>query len=389
MKTVLFTANIDAHILAFHLPLLKWFKAQGWHTVVASAGRAEIPDCDEKIDWSIRRNPFTSANIGAYRQLKRLLSERHFDIIHCHTPVASVLTRLAARSHRVKKAHRVTGKPALIYTSHGYHFYKGGPLAQWLTFYPLERWLSRRTDAIVTINRVDYELTLRRFHAKAVFQIPGVGYDESRFYLYQPNERMAMRTAYFDAGSQASAATRQCAGERLLIYVAELNQNKNQCLLIESLAKIRSQGHRCRLILVGQDRVDGVYARLARTLGVEGAVDFLGMRRDVDKLIPMCDIAVASSLREGLGINILEAMACGLPVVATATQGHQELIRDGDNGFIVAPGDPNRFAEQVCRLLSDPDLCEQFAAAGLETAKAYTRAASLAQMIDIYKPFMM
>ena len=175
-KKVLFTATVvKTHINVFHLPYLKWFKEQGYEVHVAAKNDfvnepCIIPNCDKFYDINFARFPFSKANIKAYKQLKKIITENNYDIIHCHTPVAGVLARLAARNCK---------KTTVIYTAHGFHFFKGAPLLNWLIYYPVERFCARFTDKLITINKEDYE---RAQHFKLrkngkVYYVSGVGID--------------------------------------------------------------------------------------------------------------------------------------------------------------------------------------------------------------------
>ena len=155
-KKVLFTATVDSHILHFHIPYLKLFKEKGYEVHVATNGNEEIPYCDKKHVISFERSPLKLNNLKAIGQLRKIINEENFDIIHCHTPMGSVVTRLAAKKAR-KKGTRV------IYTAHGFHFYKGAPKLNWFLFYPVEKYLSKYTDTLITINKEDYDLAKRKF----------------------------------------------------------------------------------------------------------------------------------------------------------------------------------------------------------------------------------
>lgn len=150
MKKILFVSN-TANFSKFNLPYMKWFKNEGWQVDYCSAGEEIVQNCDNQFSISIARSPFNLRNIMAYKELKKILYENSYDIIHCHTPMGGVLARLAAK--KLWKKHKVK----IIYTAHGFHFYKGAPLLNWLVYYPVEKYLSHFTDIIVTINEEDYE----------------------------------------------------------------------------------------------------------------------------------------------------------------------------------------------------------------------------------------
>lgn len=173
-RKVLFLSN-TANFSKFNLPYMRWFKEQGWRVDYASAGEEEVKDCDNQYTISIVRSPFSLKNFKAYRQLKKILSENHYDILHCHTPMGAVVARLAG------KAFRKNGLK-IIYTAHGFHFYKGAPILNWIMFYPVEKWFSKYTDVLVCINEEDYELAMRKkFKAKKIVKIDGVGVNLEKY----------------------------------------------------------------------------------------------------------------------------------------------------------------------------------------------------------------
>jgi glycosyltransferase EpsD len=154
LKKILFVSNI-ANFSKFNRPFMRWFREQGWQVDYASAGEENVPDCDNQYSICMVRNPFNIKNIKAYRELKLIL-KNNYDIIHCHTPIGGCLVRLVARKSRTK----------IIYTAHGFHFYKGAPIINWLIYYPIEKYLSQYTDCIVTINQEDYEIARSRFKTR-------------------------------------------------------------------------------------------------------------------------------------------------------------------------------------------------------------------------------
>ena len=183
MKKVLFVATVvKTHIMEFHIPYLKMFQDMGWETAVAARNDYEdpadcqIPFCDTYYDIPFERLPWKAANIKAYRELKAIIDREHFDIIHCHTPVGAMIARLAARDAR-KRGTKV------IYTAHGFHFFKGAPVKNWLMFYPAEWLLAPLTDVLVTINKEDYAFAKKKIRAKRIEYVPGVGVDTAKFHV--------------------------------------------------------------------------------------------------------------------------------------------------------------------------------------------------------------
>ncbi|MFP3123359.1 glycosyltransferase family 4 protein [Ectobacillus funiculus] len=329
-QKVLFCATIDNHFKAFHLPYMKWFKEQGWEVHVAASGNLDLPYVDKKYNISIQRSPFKLKNFDAYKELKAIIDKNGYKIIHCHTPMGGVLSRLAAR-----KARKYGTK--VIYTAHGFHFCQGAPLINWLLYYPIEKGLARYTDCLITINEEDYNLALKhRFKAGRIEHVHGVGVNIDRF---KPVEEARKRELKKSSGYKPD--------DFLMFYAAEFNKNKNQQLLIHALALLKDEVPTARLLLAGEGPLVESCRELAHKLGVGEMVHFLGYRRDIDQILPMCDIAVASSLREGLPVNIMEAMACGLPIVASDNRGHRELIRNNENGWVLAPDNISGMADRI------------------------------------------
>ena len=331
MKKVLFSATVDSHILAFHLPFLKWFKEQGYEVHVATNGDAEIPYCDKKIKISFERSPFKLNNIKAIFQLKKVISKEKYDIIHTHTPMGSVVTRLAAKGAR-KHGTRV------IYTAHGFHFFKGAPLLNWVLFYPVEKYLSKYTDTLILINKEDYNLAKKKFKkCRDIQYVPGVGIDENKF-----NIKMTKKDKH-----ELRESLDLKDSDFVMIYPAELSNRKRQIWLINTISTLLKENKDIHLLLPGKDSLNGQCQKLVRELNLEDQIHFLGFRRDIPKLLKISDLSVSSSRQEGLPVNIMEAMYVGLPIVASDCRGNRDLVKNGENGYIVSLDDSETFRDRI------------------------------------------
>ena len=336
---VLFTATlVRGHIAKFHIPYLKWFKEQGWETWVAAKndypdGVCEIPYCDHFVDIDFARSPFSSQTVTAYRQLRELFEHEQFDLIHTHTPVGGVLTRLAARDAR-------RGGTKVIYTAHGFHFYDGAPLVNWMLWYPVERLMSRFTDVLVTINHEDYKRAQRFAHCRVEY-VPGVGIDLERF-----------------AGSGNCDEKRRELGltsdEFVLLSVGDLIPRKNQAVIVEALKLLPDNA---RLLVCGTGPEEDNLNNLAKGLGVESRVSLLGFRDDVAAIMKACDALVFPSIHEGLPVSVMEAMASGLPVIASAIRGiDPDLLVNRESGLVLFATTPKALACAVRELMECPML---------------------------------
>lgn len=320
MKKVLYVATVDIHIKTFHLPYIKMLHDMEYEVHVATNGIEKFPYCDKKYTIPIERNPYKLKNLKAIKELKKIIDKENYDIIHCHTPMGSVITRLAAR-HARKTGTRV------IYTAHGFHFYKGAPIINWLLFYPVEKYLAKYTDTLITINKEDYELAKRKFgrRCKDIEYVSGVGIDTKKFDITMSKKEKS--TLKKSLGLKKN--------DFILTCVARLDKNKNQGFLISAMKKIIDKYNDIHLLLVGPDELNGKYQKKVKKYKLENNVHFLGKRDDIPKLLSISDIVVSASKREGLPVNIIEAFAAGKPVIALNCRGVDELIENGKNGYII------------------------------------------------------
>ena len=336
MKKVLYTATVDSHIKAFHLPYLKLLHDMGYKVYVATNGNEDFPYCDEKIVILFERRPFKINNINAIFKLKKIIDKENFDLIHCHTPMGGVVTRIAAKKAR-KKGTKV------IYTAHGFHFYKGAPLINWLLFYPIEKWLSKYTDILITINNEDYELAKNKFKKTKVKFINGEGIKTEKYDIEMSDkEKLELRKSL---GLKKD--------DFVIIYVAELSKRKNQGMAIKVIKKLSLKYSNIKFLVVGKDSYNGVYQDLTKKLDLEDKIIFTGRRNDVPKLMKISDIAISTSRQEGLPVNIMEAMLSNLPIVATNCRGNRDLIKNGENGYLVNINDVDNFATFVEKIYNN------------------------------------
>lgn len=343
MPKVLFVATVvKTHIMEFHVPYLQMFKDEGWETAVAARNDYEnpkdcsIPYCDCHYDIPFGRNPLKPSNLMAYRELKKIIEEGDYDIIHCHTPVGGMLGRFAARQAR-RRGTKV------IYTAHGFHFFKGAPLLNWLVYYPAERWMAHYTDDLITINKEDYNRA-QDFKAKRVHYVPGVGIDLEKF---APPTDAAERQREKD---EKRGELMLKSDDFVVLSVGELIKRKNHEVVIRAIAQIKRESeetyNRLQYLICGRGVLEQELKQLAKELEVEGHVHFLGYRSDICQICHASDLFVFMSFQEGLPVALMEAMACGLPVVCSAIRGNEDLVSDGKNG-ILSENSPKEVARHI------------------------------------------
>ena len=345
MKKALFVATVvKTHIMTFHVPYLKMLKEMGYETTVAARNDYEnpkdcvIPHCDQYYDIPFERSPLKLSNIKAFKSLKKVIDEGNYDIIHCHTPVGAMLTRLAALWAR-KRGTKV------IYTAHGFHFFKGAPLINWLLYFPVEWFLAYFTDVLITINKEDY-VRAQKFAAKKVYYVPGVGIDTKKFTVTD-KVRQEKRTAIRAEFGIPESAT-------VLLSVGELIPRKNHRVVIEALAKIDKDN--LYYVICGRGPLMESYKELAKLLGVSSRVMLTGFRSDVADFYCTSDVFVFPSLQEGLPVALMEAMASGLSVVCSDVRGSTDLVGENKAGILVLRNKADDYAKAICDCISKNDL---------------------------------
>ncbi len=369
MKKILLVATVQSHIAQFHQPLIDWLTKQGYTVDVAARDNLNTkPNLRFNTSGRIHniafeRSPFNPKNFGAYQELKRLIQEGEYEVVHCNTPVGGILTRFAANA--LRKQDKIT----VVYEAHGFHFFRGGSKKNWLLWYPIEKWFSRYTDVLITVNQMDYALASEKFKAKKVEHVPGVGLDLSRF-------EMAKKEASLREEFGLAEDT------KIIFSVGELNRNKNHKVILRALAKLNDP--QIHYFLAGDGPLKGKLAMLSKTLGIDNNVHFLGYRRDIPSLLKNADIYVFPSFREGLGMASIEAMATGLPIVTSNRHGINDYSENGKTGFKYDPNNAEGFAEGIRTILNNDALKREMGEYNIGVSKRFTIDASMARMSEIY-----
>ena len=337
MKRALVIASVASMIDQFNMPNIRLMREMGYEVDVATNFIEGSTCSDEKIaalkkilmQMNVRcfqidfsRNVLkVCQNVKAYKQTKKIIDENNYTLIHSHSPIGGFLSRIAARSARKQGTK-------MVYTAHGFHFFKGAPLKNWLIFYPIERISSRWTDVLVTITHEDYQLAQKKMYAKEVVYVPGVGIDTA---VFAPKENDAV----------INEAKRNELGiamiDTVMLSVGELNKNKNHEIVLRALAQLgRKDVH---YVIAGRGVLKEHLEQLAQELGVSSQLHLLGFRTDVKELFKMADFFAHPSYREGLSVAVMEAMANGLPVICTEIRGNTDLIEDGKGGYLFKPAE--------------------------------------------------
>jgi len=345
---ILFVATVRSHVGQFHMPFIKCLIEAGHEVHAAFRDNSkdkkglDLSGISQVHEIPFERNPLKINNIKAYYAMKKLLKEGNYDIVHCHTPVGGVITRLASLEAR-KNGMKV------FYTAHGFHFYKGASKKYWLLYYPIEKYLSRFTDCLILINQEDYDIAIKKsFCANKIVKVSGVGVDLEKFAYDLRYQKAELRRKH---GFQDD--------DFILIYPADLSKRKNQMMLLRVISRLKHTIPQIKLLLPGQPVLLEKYHQYAIENNIASRVEFMGYRRDIYELLALSDVAVSSSRQEGLPINIIEAMSVGKPVVATNVRGNADLIDDEKGGYLVELNDDKRMAEKIITIFQSKSLQEE------------------------------
>ncbi len=309
------------------------------------------------------RSPFSAGNWKAYKALKAIIDAERFDLVHCHTPTASMMTRLAAAKVRKQGS-------CVMYTCHGFHFHNASPKKNWLLYYPVERALSSCCDYLVTINQEDYNRA-KTFHCKNVRYIPGVGVDIDRIRRLVVNKE------------EKKEALGIPAHKLLIISAGELIERKNHEVIIRALAKVNDPD--IYYAIAGKGPLKAYLTDLAQELGVSDRVMLLGFRTDIFELYHAADISAYPSKIEGLGLSGIEAMAAGVPLVSSNVHGILDYVIDGKTGYAIDPQDVEGYAAAIRKLVEDPALRERMRQECLAAVEPFEISNALNAMWSIYR----
>ena len=354
MKKILFISNISHRITNFSIPSIEAGQQLGYEFHMA-ANYSGFTDDASKYNVKLHhidivRNPLSIKNVKAYKQMMTLLNKEKFDVIHCNTPIGGILGRLCGKKAKVSK---------IIYTAHGFHFYKGAPLINRTLFKWAEMWMARYTDAIITINREDY-LSAQQFKLRnggKVYYIPGVGID-TKSYQHVGIDKQALRRSL---GLQED--------DIVLIAMGDLIPRKNYTTSIMAIAKAANP--KLHFLICGKGPELGKLRSLAKKMKVDNQIHFLGYRTDIKELLSIADIFLFTTKQEGLPRSMMEAMASGLPCIASKIRGNIELIEEGIGGYLRDPSDVDGLAEAINFLAADETKRKEMGLNNLETIKQF------------------
>lgn len=355
MKKILYVTNITRNINSFFIPHINYLQENGF--IVDCACKISGEHCIEKnkfkrvpkfFDIPFTRTPIHYKNIVALFKLIKLQKKERYDIIHVHSPIAGIYTRLLKIFYSDIK---------MVYTAHGFHFYKGSSKISWIIFGNIEKLFSKLTDTLITINNEDFEVA-KTFKCNDVRKINGVGVDFSEFKTMDKETKIKLRES---VGVEID--------DFVLIMVGEHNKNKNQIQLIKAIEDIEKINPKIKAILIGDGELLEENKRYISDNNIKN-VKVLGFRKDVNEMINISDVLISMSYREGLPKNVIEAMACSKPLILTDIRGNRDLVMNNKNGFIVNVGDIEHTKKAIIKLYNIENI-DYLGNKSLEYSKIY------------------
>lgn len=361
MKKILLTCT-DLMAIQFFTEHIKFWHEKGYRVdLVCSPVGGRVNELVEFLDGiengsirtvALNRSPFKISNLKGYLQLKKIAKENHYDFVVTNEPVMGLLTRLAFAN---KKRTKVT------YIAHGFHFYKGGSKLNNLIYKSIEGFASHFTDTLVTINKEDFEAA-KDFKLKkngTIRYIPGIGVNTSKFYKSTKEDHIKIRE---ELGISHN--------DFVIAVIGELNDNKNQETIIKAVASLKNECPNLKSVLMGKGEKSEYLKDLCNELDINDRICFLGYRHDVNRVLSVCDLGASASFREGLGLNIIEEMASGLPVVASENRGHRDIVTES-NGALLQKNTAEEFSKAFYDLYKSPEKCKAISENNLELCKRF------------------
>ena len=362
MKKILIVCTTDSMIWNFLVPHIYEMQKKGLSVECACSRTGfyfdELVNKNGFIlhEINFARNPFKVQNIRAFFKLNTLIKNNRYDCIYGHEPVGGAMSRLCGMLNDCK----------IIYMAHGFHFYKGARIKNWLFFYSIEKFLSIFTDVLITINKEDYDIS-KKFYAKKQVLVHGIGIDTNK---YKIQESDCLKQQF-----------KLNENSYCILTVGELIPRKNHETIIKAMSMLDKNIH---LFIAGTGELDKELKSLTRTLKLSNNVHFLGFCNNISEICNSCDLFVFPSIQEGLSMALMEAMACGKPIVASKIRGNVDLI-DSNGGELVPVFDCELYAKAIEKCYGNAAMCKEYGEYNVKKVRKFDIKNVCREMNDIYK----
>lgn len=367
-KKIMMLATTDNMIWQFLLPHIKHLQENGNVVEIVCAKTGFwFDELKEKYNLEVHeinfaRNPLKLSNFKAYKKLKQLQKEKQFDLIYCQQPVGGLMGRLIAKKFKIP----------CIYTAHGFHFFKGCSIVNKLVYKTVEKWLSKYTDILITINDEDFEAA-KKMKAKKVFKINGIGMD---FNKYEPLKESKV---------QIRETLNLTNDDFVIVTVAEFIKRKNYDTMLKTVKELKNRGQNVKFLICGRGKEENDIKAKIKELDIEEEVMILGFRKDINRILTASDVFILASFQEGLTLSVIEAMSYGLPCVVSNVRGNRDLIVDSKGGFVVETANENEFADKIVALIQNENVRKDFSDFNKQESRKYSIASVKTQLEEIYK----
>ena len=369
MKKLLFISNITNKITNFSYPSYLACKKLGFEFhLAANLDNFDFENNPYKdiIFHNIHceRNPLSLKNIKSYKSVNKIIQEYNIDYIHCNTPIGGVLGRLCGRKNKVNK---------IIYTVHGFHFYKGAPILNWLIYYPIEKLLSHFTDVLITINEEDYQISKKMKLKKNGnrYKVNGVGINVKEYQDVKVDKEKIRNALGFKKD------------DFICIGIGRIEANKNYEMTIKGIVKANIDN--CHLIICGEGPDKESIKNLSKQLGIENKIHLIGYRNDIKELLSISDCYISTSKREGLPRALMEAMASGLPCIVSNIRGNSDLVENEVNGFLVS--NTEDLKKYLFMIYDNKELRNKISLINREEIKRFDTYCIKEKILEIYNVF--
>lgn len=368
MYKILYTANTYRHLYLCHLPYIKYLNSK-YIVHTACNSNQKVLNANKSYFIPIERKPFRINNIKAIFKLKKIIETEKYDLIHTHTPMGAAITRLATIKYRKKN------KVTIIYTAHGFHFYKGGPIINYIFYYPVEKILSKYTDLIITMNKEDYEFAKKHFKTKVSY-IPGIGFNKEKFSKKITKKQLNE----FKKNNNISNK------DYIISYVAEISKRKRQLYLLKTLRNYHFTNE--KFLLIGELYDCKKIGKYLKKYNIEKNIELIDFNDNIPLYLNLSDIVISVSKQEGLPLNIMEAMFLEKPIIVTNCRGNRDLITNNQNGLVVSINNQKELLNAIKFLKDNPTIAKKLGKENKNIIDTYSIDNTLDIMKDIYSNYL-